>query len=123
MANGRAWIRVLLIRTWGEVRDRVQVREIAPALSAMQALVGGSIERIPVARELELGQGVDLWVNEEGRLLGLSYNVIASALVGELVLGDAFLCRSHPGERGDYPVSLTDSDIAIIHTALGRRIP
>lgn len=57
-------------------------------LAEMQGLVGGYIERIRVKYH---GKTHDMWVNEEGLLLGLSENVQASLIAQRLIVGDVFI--------------------------------
>jgi hypothetical protein len=55
-----------------------------PELSELQKAVGGYIEVI----KCEEG---NLYVNEEGRLMGLAKNIEASLIAGVMVVGDAVL--------------------------------
>jgi hypothetical protein len=59
-------------------------------LEELQAHVGGSIERLQV-------KGGNLIVNEEGQLLGLPANLIASYISGHNIVGNALLIPR--GER------------------------
>ena len=78
-------------------------------LEALQGAVGGWIEC------WWLGDAgfpdLDMFVNEEGKLHGLSFNVAASALSGifargDCIVGDAVVCR-----HGDAnSIGLTDKD-------------
>jgi len=68
-----------------------------PTLRELQGVVGGFIER------LALGGGVELWMNEEGRILGLKPNGQASAVAGRLIVGDVLMAARGRGpvqERG-----------------------
>ena len=58
-----------------------QLRTIPNTLEALQGLVGGYIETLPVASDLVV------IVNEEGRLQGLPYNMVfaGQSLVGPIV--------------------------------------
>ena len=78
-----------------------EVIEIDNSLEAMQALVGGWIEI------LRLNDGLDLVMNEEGKLLGLPPNV---SLFGglDVVAGDCFLIRHNTAGEA---VSVTATDI------------
>jgi hypothetical protein len=68
------------------------IKEVAPRkgesfeLDEMQAFVGGLIE--PVYLE----DGTTMLVNEEGLLMGLPMNALASALVGFPLVGPALIC-------------------------------
>ena len=66
----------------------MQVSELD--LKTMQGLVGGHIELV------RLDDGIDLFVNEEGLLLGLPLNRIFKRADGAEVpvVGDAFICGS-----------------------------
>ncbi len=68
------------------------------ALKTMQALVGGCIERVALGGH-GLG-GLDVFINEEGKLKGLSFNSAATLLTGilmegDLIVGDAFVCAGN----------------------------
>ena len=77
-------------------------RLVSPLLEHLQALVGGYLESIPNAL------GVDLYANEEGRLLGLPLNPVASAIAGRAIVGTCVLLR-HDAE-GEV-ASLTQDDL------------
>jgi len=87
-------------------------------LEAMQSLVGGYIERWPLGgHSLD---GLDLIINEEGKLKALSYNPNATVLSeilfrGDCIVGDAFICGS---DDDLFPVGLTDEQ----ELALRRRL-
>jgi hypothetical protein len=81
-------------------RDPMVV-EIQPTLADMSQLVGGYIEIVSV------GDGLDLCLNEEGKLLGLPMNF--SIFGGQdVVAGDCFFLRHD--EEGE-AASVTDDDI------------
>jgi hypothetical protein len=67
------------------------ITEVHPAtgdkftLEEMQAAVGGLIELVI------LHDGRDMWINEEGLILGLPFNISASALYGHPIMGDALV--------------------------------
>ena len=85
-------IKVLRVR----VGQRPEVIEIDPGLSAMQEIVGGYIECLPI------DFGIDLWLNEEGSF-SLPVNFLIPAIAptppeGAVVIyADPDLAR--PGER------------------------
>jgi len=64
-----------------------------PSLAAMQAAVGGYVERV------HLEHGMALWVNEDGLALGLAPNALASTVCSVfrpvtprmVIVGDALL--------------------------------
>lgn len=109
------------------------VETIEPGLEAMQRIVGGYIERVGLA------ESIDLWCNEEGRLIDLPISVIlpgrapvipegweiidappdapAPGQWGEYrIHGDCFVARATPGGE---TTSLTDDDIDRWLTVLG----
>ena len=87
-------------------------------LATMQRMVGGYIERWGLR-----GQGLDgldLFLNEEGKLQGLSYNPKATILSmillhGDCIVGDTFVCGSD--DEGN-SVGLTEAQ----ELALRRRL-
>lgn len=87
-------------------------------LEAMKAIVGGWVERWELhGHGLE---GLDLFLDEEGKLKGLSYNPKATLLTailmhGDVIVGDTFVC-AHDGEGRS--VGLSDAQ----ELALRRRL-
>ena len=73
------------------------VAEIQDDLATLQALVGGYIETVPLAGDLD---GV-MVVNEEGRIHGMSYNRQASALAGQTIVGTAVIFGPYTDD-GDF---------------------
>jgi len=71
------------------------------SLEVMQEIVGGNIKL------LGLPNGIDLWLNEEGKLIDLYPNV---ALGQEIIVGDIFFAGSTP--QGD-TVGLTGTQIEL----------
>jgi hypothetical protein len=65
-------------------------------LEVMKEIVGGHIEL------LRLPHGIDLWLNEEGKLIDLEPNIV---LGQEIVVGDIFLSGSTPD---GYTIGLTE---------------
>ena len=71
-------------------------------LKAMQSMVGGDIERWELhGNGLD---GLDLFLDEEGKLKQRSYNPKATILAeilfhNDVIVGDAFVC-AHDGEGG-----------------------
>lgn len=96
-------IRVLVVR----VGQPAAVEEHHLTLEAMQRLVGGYVESVP------LGDGIFLSCHEEGKLQGLPPNF---SLPGDVIVGDVFFCRIKGGDEA----SLTDNDIKRIRATLGR---
>ena len=87
-------------------------------LEAMQSMIGGWIERRPLrGNGLD---GLDLIINEEGKLKSLSYNPAATILSeilfrGDCIVGDAFVCGN---DDELFSVGLTDEQ----ELALRRRL-
>ena len=88
-------------------------------LAAMQKMVGGDIERWCLqGHGLD---GLDLFLNEEGKLQGLSYNpkatILSMILMHEdCIVGDAFVCgRDEDGNS----VGLTESQELALRRRLG----
>ena len=88
-------------------------------LDALQGSVGGWIECVWLG---EAGfPDLDMFVNEEGKLHGLSFNVVASALSGifargDCIVGDVAVCR-----HGDAnSIGLTDEDELALRRRLAR---
>ena len=79
------------------------IEEVEDSLSGMQAVVGGYIERV------QLSETVDMWLNEEGRITGLTMNRLVPDEYGRQwdICGDLFLA-SH-NQEGD-TVSLSNAD-------------
>ena len=87
-------------------------------LKAMQSMVDGYIERWPLGGDGI--DGLDLILNEEGKLKGLSYNPTATILSeilfrNDCIVGDAFVCADD-GECNS--VGLSDAQ----ELALRRRL-
>ena len=87
-------------------------------LETMQSLVGGDIERWCLQRHgLD---GLDLFLDEEGKLKGRSYNPKATLLSmilmhGDCIVGDAFVCA---GDDEGNSVGISDEQ----ELALRRRL-
>lgn len=97
-------IQVLVVR----VGQPSVVETMGTSLEAQQKLVGGYIEGV------QLGDGILMICNEEGKLQGLPPNFL---LPGDVIVGDVFFCRvDNEGECA----SLTDTDIKRIRAKLGR---
>ena len=71
--------------------------EVQPAkgkkfsLAELQAFVDGYIELV------RLGPNQLMFVNEEGRLRGLPYNVLASQKAQQIIVGDVLICTRREG--------------------------
>ena len=72
--------------------------DIENTLEALQKAVGGYIETV----RLRVDNAVMI-VNEEGLLLGLPFNAVASALAGQTIVGVALVVGVDGGEFTDAP--------------------
>lgn len=95
-------LKILVIEPGEEPR----VQEIEHTLAEMQKVVGGMLEMACVFPD-----GVDIWSNEEGKLIGLApqlgrFNPLAR--FGDLYSGTLFLARKNDEGK---TLSLTDADI------------
>jgi len=81
----------ILIKGNGEVIDNYDASD----LSKKQKAVGGFIEYI------RTDLGMTFCVNEEGLLMGLKPNIIATNLAGVLLLGDVLMINNKEIERED----------------------
>ena len=75
-----------LIKTTGEVATVTIPRK--DSLTVMQSAVGGLIEYVRCRYN---GKKAEMVVNEEGRLIGLHVNPIASMIAGQTIDGDVLL--------------------------------
>ena len=93
--------------------------DAADSLSQLQRAVGGYIERVSV----ELGRGIDLFVDEEGKLNGLDENGVLTrfryhrARVWDSLVGNGAFAK-HDGEGET--VGLTEDECADIERTLAR---
>ena len=95
-----------------EPGKRAEVREIGSGLDAMQAVVGGWLEVVPT------WAGHDLWLNEEGRLVGLEPNRLVRAPQSDAwwdIYGTLFVASSN--DEGE-TVSLSETEAEAICAAL-----
>lgn len=95
-------IKVLVV----EPMEIPRVQEIDNDLKAMQEIVGGLIEPVPLYEDPE----VCLVCNEEGKLLGLPYNRALKDMDGDIydiVQGTFFLAQTDEGEM----ISLSEEQI------------
>jgi hypothetical protein len=99
-------IRVLVCRVGAApVVEELTASKDGHHLAAMQRVVGGLVTSIP------LGDGVDLWCNDEGLLRGLPLNRVIPTIAPALPPGfeDAFIIRlgddlAMPGEPGEWRI-------------------
>ena len=83
----------ILITTDGEVVDNYDASD----LNKLQSAVGGYVEII------KTGLDMTFVVNEEGMLLGLKPNYLASSLAGMLMLGNVLLVKPNELAEEDRP--------------------
>ena len=90
-----------------DAANPVMIKDLELTLKEMQALVsggeGGLVECVELSGQL---RGYDLWVNEEGLLIGLPFNRRATGLADQHIVGDAFVTGG-PDENGE-TLGLTD---------------
>jgi hypothetical protein len=65
------------------------VREIATGLAAMQTIVGGYIQMVPIAK------GIDLVCDEEGLMKGYPFNRAENLVNGGCIVGNFFITRTN----------------------------
>ena len=82
---------------WIRVDGPMELKSIdGDSLSDMHELVHGYIEVVPVW----IAKDHKMVANEEGLLRKMKYNVRASVLVQDTIVGDVFIARIVPGEDG-----------------------
>lgn len=88
--------------------DTAHLQEVEGSLADFQKIVGGLIEAFPV------GRFGNMYLNDEGKLLGLPYNHNAQALLaevgqrmlpGDFIVGDVVLTGDPDSEGNDTSVS------------------
>lgn len=93
------------------------VTTIENTLEAMQSVVGGYIERIPVSFIITGTPDVDLWVNEEGLLINLPFNRVVA---GTPVVGPILVTSSdEEGETTGLSDEQVELTLAILSNAQG----
>lgn len=84
-----------------------EIREIDNTFQAMQAVVGGHLECLPI------WSGHDLWINEEGKLLGLAPNRLLTTgrCDGSAwdVVGTLFVADNEDGETVSLSVEAAEA--------------
>lgn len=86
-----------LIMTNGTIKDITPNNGESFSLSEMQSLVGDLIESVDLrwlrrTGQIRDGEGDFIIVNEEGLLIGLPFNPVASDIAGRGLVGHAILC-------------------------------
>lgn len=92
----------IVIKKAGEQHETKVIEKLE--LEDMQAMVGGFIECMYV------GNGVDLWLNDEGKIYDLPSNIVIGSQdkeVLDIVKGDVFFA----GSDGEDTVGLTDEQL------------
>lgn len=111
MTAARGPVRAVLVRPSGEHTYTDIARDTDSGLSALQQIVGGNIELVP------LDGSAYIYVNEEGLLDGLPVNELATrallelrpAMAGTFLVGDAvFLGFTRGGNEADCPARIWD---------------
>jgi hypothetical protein len=121
-------VRILICRVTDEGAKRPEVDEVPNRYEWFSEIVGGRIERVDLGHD----DGVELWCNEESRLLRLPFNRNVPARAPLVPEGWEVLCpapdAAAPGTMGVYDLhgtfflaradeeghiaSLTDADVA-----------
>lgn len=93
----------LLIKTTGEMQEV----EYEDTLETLQGYVDGYIEYVTI------DDGIDMIINEEGKINGLEPNWVATLLYGQfdVIVGDALVVGVKDGEN----ITLTDEQIDMIN--------
>ena len=83
------------------------------ALADLQKAVGGLIECVSLTKK----ENMDMWVNEEGKLLGLPQNPIATSLyvdehgTRDVMVGDVIVTGGSDDEGETLPLTQTQIDL------------
>ena len=107
-------MKVLVITTKGEYEER----EIDNNLKTLQDIVGGYIEYVDISQD-----GLQMIVNEEGKILDLEYNLGATLLFNtthlynDMILGNAIIVNTD--DKGENK-SITKEDIDIVKELIVR---
>lgn len=96
-----------------KVNEPSEVRTLEKLeLEDMQSMVGGYIEC------LHVGNGVDMWLNDEGKLHGLPVNIVLGSSDREIldtIQGDVFFASAN--DEGE-TIGLTDEQISWVNRKL-----
>jgi hypothetical protein len=87
------------------------ITEIDDSLKAMQAIVGGHIEVVPV------GSGMTMVCNEEGKIFGLHPNFATDS---DVIVGNVFFARLDAESDGEFK-NITQQDFDILVDYLKNR--
>lgn len=91
------------------------VAEVEHTLEVMQKLVGGYVECVSILGDPVFGRGIDIWCNEEGKLIGLPQNRLFPN--GQDCLCGTFFVAAH--EDGE-TVGLTEDEVTQVVAELER---
>ena len=107
-------MKVLVITTKGEYEER----EIDNNLKTLQDIVGGYIEYVDISQD-----GLQMIINEEGKILDLEYNLGATLLYNtthlynDMILGNAIIVNTD--DEGENK-SITKEDIDTVKELIVR---
>ena len=82
-----------IVKTDGYVEDKEW--PTVPSLEEMQRIVGGYIERV-TAMSLTIDEEYEVIANEDGLMLGLSFNEAAKDITGYTFFGDILIFSGTP---------------------------
>jgi hypothetical protein len=109
-------MKALRISTVGDI----EVIDIENKLEVIQDLVGGYIEYVDLSQD-----GVDMIINEEGKIYNLDYNLQATLLFrathlykDDYICGDVVIVRTENGEN----IDLEDADITTIKVLIANEL-
>ena len=96
--------------------DTVEALEIDGSLASMQKLVGGLIQPI------DLAEDTTMWVNEEGLMLDLPYNHLATSFcaiygIDTYICGDIFLTGGVDEDGNTLPLKQEYADFLLAEMA------
>ena len=109
-------MKVLVITTKGEYEER----EIKDKLETLQEIVGGLIQYVDISQD-----GLQMIVNEEGKILDLEYNLGATLLYNtthlynDMILGNAIIVNTN--DEGENK-SITKEDIDTVKELIVREL-
>lgn len=95
------------------VYDGLKLKEVDYKIDSydfVKGVVGGYIERVPL-RDLD-SHDIDMWCNDEGKLLGLKQTILLSynGDIYDTIVGNVVFTRNKDGET----ISLTKDDCKLI---------
>ena len=110
-------MKALRISTVGDI----EVIDIENKLEVIQDLVGGYIEYVDLSQD-----GVDMIINEEGKIYNLDYNLQATLLYrathlykDDYIVGDVIIVRTN--DEGEN-IGLEDADITTIKVLIANEL-